>query len=134
MNKVDTEIVSGNKLIAEFMGGFYAKDKWRKEDDVIEVYNEDAFDMDRTSLHGITNNKRKGRKFVKKIRVIHLLYHSSWDWLMPVGAKITSINIPSDSEGFIYMAAVFAAVKQFDIMALWNEIVEFIKWYKTQAL
>ena len=57
----DKEILDGNKLIAEFMGGT------------------------------LDNPKAKYYYFLERGRYeMELKYHSSWDWLIPVIGKITS--------------------------------------------
>lgn len=56
-----------NRLIAEFMGGLYGVDTKGRE--CIDFFN------------GVTLRNR--------IRIEHLRYHSSWDWLMPVIQKIS---------------------------------------------
>ena len=121
------EILEGNKLIAEFMG---AK---RKE-------------------YSITNREhylfRDGRKYLTE----NLIFHSSWDWLMPVVEKIESL--PTDKEnGEEFQFSITGdgiAITQYDdgsgIIAsrvnylgksklefTFEVVVEFIKWHTNEV-
>lgn len=55
-----------NRLIAEFMGGLYGVDAKGRE--CIDYFN------------GVVLRNR--------VRIEHLRYHSSWDWLIPVWVKL----------------------------------------------
>ena len=121
------EILEGNKLIAEYMG---AK---RKE-------------------YSITNREhylfRDGRKYLTE----NLIFHSSWDWLMPVVEKIESL--PTDKEnGEEFQFSITGdgiAITQYDdgsgIIAsrvnylgksklefTFEVVVEFIKWHTNEV-
>ena len=103
------EIIEGNKLIAEFMGAKM----------VVENY------------HGI-NIIEFPDKSTKDLR--GLRYHSSWDWLMPVVEKIHTMEEYTEeytSEQIIY-APILQAIPLYGIRRVWNEVVEFIKWYNEQ--
>lgn len=75
-----------NELIAEFMGALYRS-------------GPDHFNPDRTIVQWIIkgNPFNQHRDDVKHwYSPEHLLYHQSWDWLMPVVQKIT--GMPYESE------------------------------------
>jgi len=116
------EVDRNNKLIAEFMNAELTK------------YNRYKF------------------SFGTVYEINELLYHSSWDWLMPVVEKIESIpfNLKSVIEfckvyischneignSFPYCQIWVNEDKQFSIEdrptkieAVWFAIIEFIKWY-----
>ncbi len=92
-----------NKLIAEFMELEYApKDKrW-----------DDWFDKNGTR---VTFGNR-----------IPLLYHTSWDWLMPVLSKILDLSFQDDGD-----AEDFYSIRDCvpDINHTHKAVVEFIKQY-----
>ena len=121
------EIIEGNKLIAEFMGG-----KLIPFPDSVykEVYE---FETEITYCSG------------KKWPIPVLAYHVSWDWLMPVVEKIKTIKHP-DYYGFgfsmindtIQFTADNLIVPQFKkhwkekdsmLNATWLAVVEFLEWY-----
>lgn len=141
MTKTEKEDI----IIAQFMGGFYVVNKHNKEDNLIEVYN-DAFSMDNTSIHGFTQNKEKGKEFVKKIRVADLQYHLSIVWLFPVLDKIRSLNPDSGNLWFEWQISYCHC-------RIWNNqgqewknnagattdainksIVEFLQWYNDKFM
>ena len=119
-----TEIIEGNKLIAEFMcktiypiAGTKEFNKWR-------------------------GNRCDYHEF-------ELKYHSSWDWLMPVVEKIeksepsTWVEIYGDRKVFTcditnenqpiiedeYQVLVSSKSLKTKIEAVWLAVVEFIRWY-----
>lgn len=66
------EITESNKLIAEFMG-----------------------------LKNISHSKKYGGIIIASpseddLEIVPVLYHTSWDWLMPVVEKIESLNFAVD--------------------------------------
>tara|TARA_R110000751_G_scaffold1560_4_gene5793 strand:+ start:2863 stop:3177 length:315 start_codon:yes stop_codon:yes gene_type:complete len=97
-----------NKLIAEFMGLVYAPPSKRWDD---------WFTEDGTR---VTFGSR-----------IPLLYHSSWDWLMPVLEKVANYiedniepeKLTMDKTGYN------GYLKSYDIKVQYNAVVEFIKFY-----
>lgn len=111
VNMTEQEIQEGNKLIADFMGVKF------------DIHGEI------TGKHGV---------IVKGSR-----YHSSWDWLMPVVEKIEQI-LPDDSVVTIEYKDCYIPVLEDDdsftiqgngltkIEAVYNAVVEFIKWYNIQ--
>ncbi len=104
------EIIEGNKLIAEFMGGeFNERQSF--------VY----FKLPVNKAYSVLDD---------------LKYHSSWDWLMPVVEKIekgnfgvkqcrkvVEIYIDDTKENIIH------SKHRNRIESLWYAIIEFINWY-----
>ena len=62
---------------------------------------------------------------------ILLQYHTSWDWLMPVGEKIDAM-FGEDDEVDDAINRVHNAVLSFDIDNTYRAIVEFIKTYNDE--
>jgi len=58
-----------------------------------------------------------------------LQYDTSWDWLMPVVAKITNTT-PMNQSWYDIKYRLLDA----DIDAVYKRVVEFIKWYNEQNL
>ena len=121
-----TESVSANnKLIAEFMGIF-----------AVDIDEQDGFwySIDGLMPHGYD-----------KIMLEAIKYNSSWDWLMPVVEKIgelyhqVKIEI---NEGFPYCEIIcysegncveeFRNENETTIQAIYEVVLEFIKWYNQQ--
>lgn len=76
----------------------------------------------------------------------NLEYHTSWDWLMPVVEKINKTDIPNNdfpASVIIFKTTVHinddeqilietTATKEGGLIgAIWQAVVEFIKWYNT---
>ena len=112
--------IESNKLIAEFMGGAQKEDQMYLPNHAAECYKANC-----------------------------LAYHSSWDWLMPVVEKVTSLTkekryIPPGKyleykeqrdkydeqweKLFDYQAYNFFSG---EIKSIYQAIVEFIKWYNS---
>jgi hypothetical protein len=64
-----------------------------------------------------------------------LIYHSSWDWLMPVVEKIEAMRgthllmKPFGCEILMFGKSLINEVGNTKIEAAWLAVVEFIKWY-----
>ena len=100
MNK---EILEGNKLIAEFIG-------WSQQLDVEERWYGAWFDQ-----HGVRKAWPKGHE--------PLLFHKSWDWLMPVIGKISSnCEKPEELDGLKY------ALLSDDIETAWGFVADYLKF------
>lgn len=61
------------------------------------------------------------------------LYNTSWDWLMPVVAKIDSkvnnITLPKESEGWYAYHGMESLFMSGEIIPVYNRVIEFIEWY-----
>jgi len=73
------EITQGNKLIAEFMG-------WKERTDPTERFFGDWYEGFNRMTEGIKKP---------------LLFHGSWDWLMPVVAKLEQMPDAYEYEEFL---------------------------------
>ncbi len=97
--KEQEQILEGNKLIALFMG--------------MEIIDEYTFRVGKFPNDHID----RGR----------LVYHSSWDALMPVCKKIANIDA-------IYSAGMIQTISKHDyeIMPVWEAVVQHLKLVKKQ--
>ena len=139
----EQEIIEGNKLIAEFMGGIYVRREDLFDSHIIEefIYNNN---------HPILKNNIKTTE-----HLYHLRYHLSWDWLMPVVEKIGRLNsLEENGEWFNFViqngkvptntyCTCIGRVGEYSrnlgnvssgkssslIESNWLCIIEFIKWY-----
>jgi hypothetical protein len=102
----ETNIVEGNKLIAEFMGIRDKVDCWNA--------NEKKF---------VPSYHIEGRTMFMIAR--DLKYHTSWDWLKPVVDEIFtySVAFPEQAKPIRAMSIVV------DITACYNRVLQFIKWH-----
>lgn len=92
-------------LIAEFMG-FSPKEN--------------------TSLQGVfTHHNKMG---VYGLHGLRFEYSTSWNSLMPVVRQIQLLHI----DDFKYKKPVMNALLEVDIMVLFDAVVLFLKWYKSQ--
>lgn len=122
-----TEIIEGNKLIADFMGWHYNKSgQWSRKEDFVIIDGEEY--------------SEKWERLLK--------FHTSWDWLMPVVEKIESLHdsvfsffIVQDEcdialsssykeNGEDWDAPNFAQRKGNKLLSTWSAVVDFIKWYQ----
>lgn len=122
------EIIEGNRLIAEFMGGKYDKDT------TFPIHQDNIW----IPIHGIVNCKTVEPGKGKTIQ-----YNSSWDWLMPVVEKIETIKIEGYAINFSIMyttahwtPAHWGGLKTYlgrsKMDAVWLACVGFIQWYNNQ--
>jgi hypothetical protein len=121
MKMTTEEIIQGNKLIAEFMGGII------QPNNTVCPYPRGLpswanilYDFDTMRIGGYE-------------------YHTSWDWLMPVVEKIESegftVNI-QDRGCCIYkkFSHPICTAERWEtkIEGIWQAVTSFIKWYNTQ--
>ena len=118
----NVNVIKGNKLIAEFMG-------WSQQLDVEKRW------------YGAWFDQHKVRKAWSEFQGHEpLLFNESWDWLMPVVEKIENFNdgctlcIIEDERCHINTQTNFEvdSVGYTKIEAVYNAIIEFIKWYNQQ--
>lgn len=96
--------LEGNKLIADFMGAKYDKDT------AFPIHPDDLW----LPVHGIVTWAHDRGKRLK--------YDNSWEWLMPVIAKIAhDCEEPEELDGIKY--AMFAD----DIDTAWEYVIDLIK-------
>lgn len=112
-------IIENNKLIADFMALNYEA--------VIESQKAEQYVLGYRIPELISNN--------------YLLYHNSWDWLMPVIEKIeglgcrTSIIFTADSKnvGSISLGEkTITNLGNSKIEAVYKTVVQFINWHNQQ--
>lgn len=112
----NTEIIDGNRLIAEFLGWEFIKEKaepWMKMDYYVVKFEGHCMWMG--SMKEVEDVLVDGHKF-----------HSSWDKLMPVVKKIQLLKI-SD---FTKKERIMSALLDVDIYNLWASVLIFLNWYK----
>ncbi len=130
------EILQGNALILEFMNI-----------KPTQVASNDYFwsDLPFYSIHEYTSEK------VMNGIIEYAKYHSDWNWLMDIWEKINSMNasISINSANVCITTHVIDHILQDDsyhkyyffkpsgdnytpIEALWNAVIDFIKWYNKQ--
>lgn len=92
--------------------------------------------------NGLWWNVPKGEDLKYKAFKLHrdkLIYNTSWDWLMPVVEKIESIRerddhvtIARNSVFFNGGMNVSSVDKESKIIAVYDFVVKWIKWYNSQ--
>jgi hypothetical protein len=105
-------IEENNRLIAEFIGltlePWQGKDRLGDDDTDTEYWFDEQGNV-----------------------IDALLYHESWDWIMPVVRKIVEICCNEDEEAF--MSDQYTSILDVVPLALIDEtyrvVVEFIEWY-----
>ncbi len=135
-----SEIIEGSVLISTFMGAEYE----RKKDAFEERYHETM------TFVGTPGNWR-GRNDLTRHQYLtmHLMYHTDWDWIMPVvekieeiekrrfGVEITPFGIVIDDYKELSNISIVEVQKEegdTKILLLWIAIVDFLKWYNSQSL
>jgi hypothetical protein len=112
--------IADNKLIAIFMGGKTSE----MNNKIVQGYQNIWL-----PIHGICNWTTVDIGNGKTLQ-----YHKSWDWLIPVIDKITSMDAyikykdhssSQFSDGGIYINTKF-------IDNTYNDVVDFIKWYNNE--
>ena len=104
--------IENNKLIAEFLG-----------------YIDNGCSEDGFLIHQITNYD---------VEISSLKYHEDWNWLMEVVEKIESLGYRIEIVKHIcriYLSnkeTIIISENTPKIEAVYNAVVEFIKWYNNQ--
>ena len=104
--------IENNKLIAEFLG-----------------YIDNGCSEDGFLIHPITNYD---------VEISSLKYHEDWNWLMEVVEKIESLGYRIEIVKHIcriYLSnkeTIIISENTPKIEAVYNAVVEFIKWYNNQ--
>lgn len=147
----ESEILEGNKLIADFMGGIYS------ENALAWGFGDARIEHKELVVRGkLYKNLVWAEKFEKDLK-----YHSSWDWLMPVVEKIENLNFcvtigtsnRKDKSQRTYCEIGTPEMWNFEltledspvpiieideknsntkIINVWLAVVEFIKWWNEQ--
>lgn len=105
--KTDQTTIENNKLIAEFMGWKIRKSR--------------------------TNGMTKVDTIYGSLLPYDLLFHNSWDWLMPVVTLITEKTksiYPNIHDSFFY-DSIKRNLLSTNIKSVYNSVVDFIEWYNT---
>lgn len=116
------EIIEGIKLIAEFvdlevlanphLGGVRPKSSNSTPVELLKIiYSEITYEQES----------------------VYPQFHASWDWLMPVIAKIYEMEEYEDykNEASDIFINGGINIKPCDIISTFNDVVKFIKWYNT---
>ena len=99
-----------NKLIAEFMGAVGTP-----------KYNPTEWDVYITGCLDVASDDEKAQHFYTPDE---MKYHTSWDWLMPVVQKVSSLcDEPYELDNMKH------ALLTGDIESVYDDVVEFIKEY-----
>ena len=107
---MSSEIIEGNKLIAEFMGLLSGKPQY-------------PFTKPNESV-----NYRVSQ------------YHTSWDWLMPVVKNIADLMLNKDweddkplNEAIARWRPIANELEKINLENVWYCVVKFITWYNNQS-
>lgn len=112
------QIIEGNKLIAEFMGGKLTND--------INLRGMPIYEFPSPVPNELNN---AGWRNKTKTGYIH--YDISWDWLMPVVEKICEVCKPNSKEHFWWNNSNYSDIRIFrePLDITYKTVIEFIKWY-----
>lgn len=124
-----------NKLLADFVGLIIRYEKEYTifmENEEYEMYIDcpNSFDHDEQLMY----------LYEEDAPYEKLKFHSSWDWLMPVGKKIfdwlqeeIKTRPPhTASRGDLIECDISCAIREYDIEKAYEQIVRFIEWYNTR--
>lgn len=102
------QIIEGNALIAQFMGAYVAKE------------GQKAYDMD-----------DKFPNKADRLMPEEMLYHESWDWLMPVLEHIKFSSTPAFTDKINQKRVeIFKFVSLFSSFDdIYDHVVQFISWF-----
>lgn len=122
----EKEKIEGNILIANFMGATHKKGKESKKD----IY---SFLKNISFCEVLAIQTHDGEYMFYKNE---LLFHSSWDWLMPVYHKIRMLYKELATSQKIHWGRrsgkVVRQMIDYDIAEVFKAIVDAIKWYNSQ--
>ena len=107
ITKSENKMKDDNKLIAEFMG---VKPTILGDEITYEMYG---------AIDCIEDGLDEQHFFLEE----ELMFHTSWDWLMPVVQKCYKID---NEEGF---DSLVDAVSTLDLDGTYNAVIEFIEEY-----
>lgn len=151
----NTEIVEGNKLIAEFMGFVYCEENVHdnyepRMDNVyskvpIEIFEDEGLKFFK-ELPNPDFKKEKPEKWNPEFGLLNwqtlnhgqfmygvLEYHSSWSWLMPVVERIGNIPpnrfVIDNNECKIIGDTKIKVFNASKILSVYECVIKFIKWY-----
>jgi hypothetical protein len=124
------EILNGNKLIAEFLN--------------VKPNNYGDYEM-----YGVVEVIEDGENNQHFFRPQDMLFHSSWDWFMPVVDKIESIIFDENNSYNVTIGSTNYCVIQdangdtieivedsgnTKLETVYKAVVEFIKWYNENKI
>ena len=122
MNATET-----NKIIAEFIGWEYK---------VLPVYSDDKF-LGRKNIYNTPFKKHlKNKAFTTTFSENELVFHKDWNWLMEVVEKIYQTNLYYDKY-IDFNSSMFSSGKielSTNKEAVYNDCLEFIKWYNENKI
>lgn len=124
---MNNEILEGNKIIAEFMGGKLKTIYMGKIKQLPDFW--DSEDIN-SPLRGLRHSAD-----------CDTLQYSSWDWLMHVVEKIEAIGYPvviENKDCIIHKNYGVPICKcgnwETKIQAVWQSVTSFIQWYNSQKI
>jgi hypothetical protein len=134
------DATKGNKLIALFMGAKFLRNQ--------DFINPDKINESFSFLGGQGNWRLLKDPSWHSYKEYQLLYHTDWDWLMPVVEHIERLGFASVIEKVAWEQSVIhrvwftnlngahyelASVRhESKITAVWLAVVAFIEWYNDQ--
>lgn len=113
---IEQEIIEGNKLIAEFM-------EYKHSDILYDEENEEYFfDTDHlVCVEDIEVWESSVDDWTSTLSPEQMLFHSSWDWLMPCIGKISNVcEEPEELDGLKY------ALLTNNIEEAWEFVVNYL--------
>lgn len=118
----------GNRLIAEGNLSIMIFDGWKKE-------SRQTFDPDHNTQNPGSNTYyvyvKNGREVRPEDIEFDIVYHQSWDALMPVLKKIGDLQ--SKKESVALWDNIVVGLSIISIKLTWRFAIEYIQWYNTNS-
>ena len=105
----DQQIIDNNKLIAEFMEA-----------------KPNLYTLNKDGSRNYFYEIHVGNIYEKAIKPKGMLFHTDWNWLMPVVEKMNKIV---DATNYGHNIGIRYA----QIKPIYKSVVEFIKWYNKEV-